>query len=881
MKLKKLLAAVTVGALTLTLAGCTPKTDSTMLSFTSYDRVAFSNQYFELKKDKRNKTETWRNGMVSGNGMQGFITSGSPSSDSIIYQNMHFIMPNDKTRSCPVTVEELEGVKQNITNGEDIVDNASYDEVYYFHPGGALRIEPEIKGSVKDYVRYTDYESAQVGLKYTDKNGTWERTSFTSKADGVSITKITKSDKDSKVNVELSFDDLATMANFGDGDEKGLQYKRILCGDNALALVAHYPSYEGSELIDGGYATVVYVVNEKGELTTFDRDRLAEEQDVGTENKGISVKDSEAVYLISVTGRDHNMGKLSDFSKQEKFSLVDDLANKAKSVADKYTKKGKFAYDKALDAHKAIFTPQYNSVSFELEGSESNQSDADLIKAGRSAKTLDASLVEKAYYSGRYAYLCCAGYSTSRLYGMWTGEFNTGWGSKYTMDANVNLQTSSMNSSNMTDTYMGYVNFILRQLPDWEENALATHDFKNAIQAPVNTDGDKAIINETCYPYPFRYWNAGASWLIRPMFETWQSYGNVKVPLNPEFDLNNLKSVLDLSDKDVKSITKRGYLMLEEDILYPLLVKSCNYWEQLTTPEYYTNDKGETLYEKGKTKLNDGEYYTIVPSYSPENNPSNYPSPSTANCAIDISALKDNIDMLKTISKDMGKKVDAKFTDLYNHVPPYLYDETGALKEWADKDFDENNEHRHLSHLYCAWPVGETMDDEQLTVAAESAIANRASENSASHALIHRGLIADRLHDSSALTEALQGLMKSKIYYDSLMTNHNFKRNSCYCTDYAIGYLGMINEALVYSKTGVVDLLPALPDGISAGVISGLRLNTRAVADEIRWNVEKGEYSITITSDIDQKIVVNFGSESQTVVLKAGETQAVTFNQPK
>ena len=61
---------------------------------------------------------------------------------------------------------------------------------------------------------------------------------------------------------------------------------------------------------------------------------------------------------------------------------------------------------------------------------------------------------------------------------------------------------------------IGYAYFILRQLPDWEENAYATHGFTDAIQAPVNTDGDKAVITETCYPYPFRYWNAGTSWMI-------------------------------------------------------------------------------------------------------------------------------------------------------------------------------------------------------------------------------------------------------------------------------------------------------------------------------------------------------------------------------
>jgi len=152
---------------------------------------------------------------------------------------------------------------------------------------------------------------------------------------------------------------------------------------------------------------------------------------------------------------------------------------------------------------------------------------------------------------------------------MWTGEWNTGWGSKYTMDANVNLQTAALNSSNMSRGPQGYVYFLLRQMPDWEENARATHGFTDAIQAPVNTDGDKAVLTETCYPYPFRYWNAGASWMLRPLYETLQSYGNIQIPLSDEFNLQALRSVLsvtekDLTDAQVAAMERRGYLRLEE-----------------------------------------------------------------------------------------------------------------------------------------------------------------------------------------------------------------------------------------------------------------------------------------------------------------------------
>ena len=51
-------------------------------------------------------------------------------------------------------------------------------------------------------------------------------------------------------------------------------------------------------------------------------------------------------------------------------------------------------------------------------------------------------------------------------------------------------------------------------------------------------------------------------------------------------------------------------------------------------------------------------------------------------------------------------------------MPDYKVDKDGALREWAMNEYTENNNHRHLSHLYPAWPAYETQNNTELTKAA-------------------------------------------------------------------------------------------------------------------------------------------------------------------
>ncbi len=113
------------------------------------------------------------------------------------------------------------------------------------------------------------------------------------------------------------------------------------------------------------------------------------------------------------------------------------------------------------------------------------------------------------------------------------------------------------------------------------------------------------------------------------------------------------------------------------------------------------------------------------------------------------------------------------------------------------------------------------------------------------------------------------------------MTNHDYDRGSCYCTDFAIGYLGIINESLLYSDSGVIEILPALPEsGFSSGTVTGLRAKTRAEISELVWDTETGTAYAVIYSDIDQKITVSCGlsDEEKTYEIKAGESIKAEFS---
>jgi hypothetical protein len=819
----------------------------------------------EYRKGNHSKTYTeipavnpgfaWHDGMVSGNGLNGYITSGSPYNDVFIFQYMLLNFPSNDPREIPAELTgQLDEARRNVFNLNDRweikdTNGGKRKRTYYYsyHPGHQLRLKAD-GGSITDYIRWTNHETAETGVKYTDDNGEWRRVSFTSRADNVTITKITQSSTGNKINMVVYIDDIMDMNNEPDKRKNAVEQLTysITADKNAeyIALTAKYPSYPNSELKNGGYAGVTRVICENGNKELVDGNK-------------IKISDAAAVYLISEMTRTHDVINHDIFAE---------LLASTMNVRNKYTVNGVFDYNTVLECSAKIHGDIYNRVSFNLGNDDGHRAmdNGELIAVQKNMKTsLNQGFIEKVYAQGRYAQICCSGHSAPRLGGMWTGDWQPRWRAIYTLDANVNLQVSAMNTGCMKEMAYGYITFFLRNAADFGLNAAAAYGMTDAIQVSVNSDGDRAMHVEYDNDYPFQYWNAGASWCLLPIYEYWQCFGNERIPMNDYMR--------------AEDVNGNGYLDLERDILLPLLTKQANFWEQLCIPEYYISADGTACYQEGKIKLDSGETYMLIPCYSPENHPLGYKSTITANATMDISAARDGlkmvIDLEKAVKRDGYEDAVKKWESLASKLTAYKIDSDGALCEWAVKEYSERNNHRHISHLYPAWPAYETRSDPELAKAAVKAVDNRNEFNitdaTAGHGWMHKALVEARLKRGEGVANSLLPMASGNGYYNSLMTDHDTNRKTnTFCTDTLFGALGAVHEALVYSNTGEIELLPALPADWVKGSISGIAARCRAVIKHLEWDKDGRRVSAEIISlENDNNINVSCGIDWVSVII--------------
>lgn len=145
----------------------------------------------------------------------------------------------------------------------------------------------------------------------------------------------------------------------------------------------------------------------------------------------------------------------------------------------------------------------------------------------------------------------------------------------------------------------------------------------------------------------------------------------------------------------------------------------------------------------------------------------------------------------------------------------------GQLQEWmADLD-DPEDDHRHINHLICVYPGRQVSlrDTPELAKAATVGLVARRDhgQDHPGWSRVWKASMFARLDDGESAYNELAETLATHVYGNLWAVHPPFQ------IDANFGYAAAVNEMLIQSHTGVIELLPALPGAWADGAARGLR----------------------------------------------------------
>ncbi len=511
-------------------------------------------------------------------------------------------------------------------------------------------------------------------------------------------------------------------------------------------------------------------------------------------------------------------------------------------------------YATLLGRHAPLHQAMYDGSTLDLNVSAADRqlSTSELTaRQNSNSWAVDLALLERMYDSGRYLFVSSSGVLPPRLTGIWSGAWNSAWADDFTTDANINLQVAGGNILSYGNAMQGYFDLILGQLAAWRDNAANIYGARGFL-APTRTDGEYGhMLHFNGTDFPGQCWTGGADWLLYPLLEYYQVTGDTAF----------------LQGK-----------------LGPALMELALFYEDFLTR---TDATGKVVF---------------VPSFSMENSPSSTGQMLSVNATGDIMAgrhaLRAAVDAANTLNVEQGSGQGvARWTALLARLPDYTVNGDGALAEWSWPGLTDRYNHRHVQHLYGAWPLHEINPEDRpdLVRTAGRALDLRGDENYSAHGSLHRALARARLKDGAGVYDNIRKILGNNMVWRSLMTSHN-PNLSIYNCDAANTLPAVLAEALVYSRPGLLELLPALPDQLAKGTITGVRGRCRVRVDSLSWDTAARTTTVTLTSDITQNLTLvcrrgitsvastatvapsSLGGHARTVSLVAGVSTRITLS---
>lgn len=759
-----------------------------------------------------------REALISGNGSMNIELMGDPYSEQILFHHESLLMPWKKPLEAPNIAAIFPQVRQLILDGKHreavalAIKNMNESpikqdtEPHLTIPAFLMKLDLPKTTSARNYLRTLNFENSEIKVIWTDEHGDWIRQTFTSRPDNLVVQRLT-APAGKTMNVRISLEKSAAWSMFS-GMDWGAR-RGIGTSD---------PDLKGFVSLTAAQKKFAPKGVEAGEVRQdSNEERLIYKcrLDPSVDNSGYAgmtrvVRNGGSARINGNTLIIENASSVLLLTRIEYFpdyseDKVKTLQQAVEGLAPDY--------QALLERHQKVQSEILNRVTVDFGGSSQyGLSSEELLTNQRSRSDYSPGLLEKIFEMGRHWFILNSGKYPSIAAGI---------------NSTINLQTAGAVQGDLREGMAAYFKWMEEIVPDCRKNAGNIFGLKGTSYPlfPDKEFGVNFYYTDSTEIGIWPYWISAGGWCLRHFWDHYLVTG-------------------------------------DEDFLRNRIVPA---YKELAQ-----------FYEDFLTVTDKDGNYIFVPSISPENVTRNTdPSgPVLINATMDIAVCREVLTNLIQASEILGTDTDsiAKWKTMLDKMPPYLAEADGTLKEWAWPTLQEHYSHRHVSHLYGVWPGDEIDPDATPELARSAVIADRrrtfdtmstavAGETLAAYARCHRALAGARLKDNLLVDVQLRLLLEHGYVTTALRCSRE-----TYATpmpDAQGGIPAIIMEMLLYSRPGVIELLPALPATLTKGSIKGMLARTFARINKLTWDMQEKTVDLTITSlkNQDVTLIARYGIE--------------------